>query len=191
MNTTRLRARDDAGGAAMRRRTFTIILAGLACAAAFSGPLHAQAQAPKAGAAAEARAMLKRAVRALRADKQKALTAFSRGADGFSQRDLYVFCFGPDGKLDAHPNPAMIGEDASLLKDKDGKAFGQEMLKVAQPGPFAEVTYWWQEPLVSGDDVYGEPTTWGGLEKWSNDPVRKTSYVTRIDGHVCGVGYYH
>jgi hypothetical protein len=131
--------------------------------------------------------MLKHAVRALRADKQKALTAFSRGADGFSQRDLYVFCFGPDGKVDAHPNPAMIGKDASLLKDKDGKAFGQEMLKVAQPGPFAEVTYWWQEPLVSGDGAYGEPTTWGGLEKWSNDPVRKTSYVTRIDDHVCGV----
>ena len=134
--------------------------------------------------------MLKHAVRALRADKQKALTAFIRGTDGFSQRDLYVFCFGPDGKLDAHPNPAMIGKDASLLKDKDGKALGLEILKAAQPGSFAEVTYWWQEPLVSGDGAYGEPTTWGGLEKWSNDPVRKTSYVTRIDDQVYGVGYY-
>jgi hypothetical protein len=131
----------------MSRRKFIAMLAGMACAVAVCGPALAQAQAPKAGAA-EARAMLKHAVRALRADKQKALTAFSRGADGFSQRDLYVFCFGPDGKLDAHPNPAMIGKDASLLKDKDGKAFGQEMLKVAQPGPFAEVTYWWQEPPV-------------------------------------------
>ena len=110
----------------MRRRTFTIILTGLACAIAICGPALAQAQAPKAGTAPEARAMLKHAVRALRADKQKALTAFSRGAEGFSQRDLYAFCFGPDGKLDAHPNPAMIGKDASLLKDKDGKALGQE-----------------------------------------------------------------
>jgi hypothetical protein len=82
------------------------MLAGLACAVAVCGPALAQAQAPKAGTAPEARAMLKHAVRALRADKQKALTAFSRGTDGFNQRDLYVFCFGPDGKLDAHPNPA-------------------------------------------------------------------------------------
>ena len=175
----------------MRRRTFTTILAGLACAIAVSGPLLAQAQAPKAGTAPEARAMLKHAVRALRADKQKALTAFSRGADGFSQRDLYVFCFGPDGKLDAHPNPALIGREAGSLKDKDGKAFGLEILQVAQPGAFTEVTYWWPEPPVGGDGAYGEPTLWGGLEHWSNDPVRKTSYVTRIDDHVCGVGYYH
>ena len=78
--------------------------------------------------------MLERAVQALRADKQKALTAFTRGTNGFSEGDLYVFCFGPDGKLDAHPNPALIGMDASLLKDKDGKAFALEILQVAQPG---------------------------------------------------------
>ena len=123
----------------MRRRTFTTMLAGLACAVAVSGPLFAQAQAPQGGSPAEARAMLERAVQALHADKQKALTAFTHGTKGFSQRDLYVFCFGPDGKLDAHPNPAMIGKDAILLKDKDGKAFGLEMLKAAQPGAFAEV----------------------------------------------------
>ena len=159
----------------MRRWTFTAMLAGLACAAAVCGPVLGQAQAPKAGTAPEARAMLKHAVRALRADKQKALTAFSRGADGFSQRDLYVFCFGPDGKLDAHPNPAMIGKDASLLKDKDGKAFGQEMLKVAQPGPFAEVTYWWQEPLVSGESMvsltHGAGSKNGAMTRSARHPM--------------------
>ena len=66
----------------MRRWTFTTMLAGLACAIALSGPLLAQAQAPQGGSPAEARAMLERAVQALRADKQKALTAFSRRADG-------------------------------------------------------------------------------------------------------------
>ena len=169
----------------MRRRTFTTMLAGLACAVAVSGPLLAQAQAPKGGSPAEARAMLERAVQALRADKQKALTAFTHGTNGFSQRDLYVFCFGPDGKLDAHPNPALIGRDASLLKDNDGKAFALEMLQVAQPGTFTEVTYLWPRPVSDGS--YGDPTPWSGLEK----PLRKTSYVTRIDDHVCGVGYYH
>ncbi len=89
------------------------------------------------------------------------------------------------------PNPALIGMEASRLKDKDGKAFGQEILQVAQPGTFTEVTYWWPEPPVSGDGAYGDPTPWGGLENWSKDPKPKTSYVTRIDDHVCGVGYYH
>ena len=37
---------------------------------------------------------------------------------------------------------------------------------------FAEVTYSWPRLL-------------------SNVPMRKTSYVTRIDDHVCGVGYYN
>ena len=88
----------------MCRRKFITTLAGLACAAAVSGPLLAQAQAPK-GSPAEARAMLERAVQALRADKQKALTAFTHGAKGFSQRDLYVFCFGPDGSWMPIPTP--------------------------------------------------------------------------------------
>ena len=175
----------------MRRRNVITMLAGLACAAAVSGPLLAQAKAPKAGTPAEARAMLERAVQALRADKQKALTAFSQGAKGFSQRDLYVFCFGPDGKLDAHPNPALIGREASSLKDKDGKAFGLEILQAAQPDAFTEVTYWWPKPPVSGDGAYGDPTPWCGLENWGNDPMHKTSYVTRIGDHVCGVGYYN
>lgn len=166
------------------------MLAQLVCAVAFSGLLHAQAQSPKAGTPPEARALLERAAQALREDKQKALTAFKRGAKGFSQRDLYVFCFGPDGKLDAHPNPALIGMDASLLKDKDGKAFALEILQVAQPGTVTEVTYWWQQP-AGGDGAYGEPAPWGGLESWSDDPKRKTSFVTQIDDHVCGVGYYH
>ncbi len=88
-----------------------------------------------------------------------------------------MFCFGPDGKLDAHPNPALIGMEASLLKDKVGKAFGLEILQVAEPGTFAEVSYLWPRPPVSGDGAYGEPTPWGGLENWSKDTRPKTSYV--------------
>ena len=67
----------------MRRWTFTTMLAGLACAIAVSGPLLAQAQAPQGGSPAEARAMLERAVQALRADKQKALTAFTQATKDF------------------------------------------------------------------------------------------------------------
>ena len=175
----------------MSRQNVLITLAGLVFTVAFSGLPLAQVQARRGGSAGEARAMLERAVQALHSDKQKALTAFTRGTKGFSQRDLYVFCFGPDGKLDAHPNPALIGIDASQLKDKDGKVFGLEILKVARPDTFTEVSYWWPRPAISGDGAYGEPTPWGGLENWSQDPKHKTSYVTRIDDQVCGVGYYN
>ena len=119
----------------MRRRTFTTMLAGLACAIAVSGPLLAQAQAPKAGSPAEARAMLERAVQALRADKQKALTAFTRGTKGFRQRDLYVFCFGPDGKVDAHPNPALIGMEPACLRIKTARRSGWRCCKWRSPAP--------------------------------------------------------
>jgi signal transduction histidine kinase len=156
----------------MRRWTFTTMLAGLACAIAVSGPLLAQAQAPQGGSPAEARAMLEHAVQALHADKQKALTEFTQATKDFRHRDLYVFCFGPDGAIDAHPNAALIGVEASQLKDKDGKAFALEILRVAKPGSIAEVTYSWPRLL-------------------SDEPIRKTSYVTRIDDQVCGVGYYH
>ena len=44
------------------------------------------------GTAEEARALLEKAVVALKADKAKALALFNSGEDGFRDRDLYVFC---------------------------------------------------------------------------------------------------
>src|SRR6516162_9801726 len=45
------------------------------------------------GTAAEAKAMLDRAVAAVKADKTKALDTFNKGEGGFLDRDLYPFCF--------------------------------------------------------------------------------------------------
>jgi hypothetical protein len=45
------------------------------------------------GTAAEAKAMLDKAVAAVKADKAKALASFLAGTDGFKDRDLYPFCF--------------------------------------------------------------------------------------------------
>lgn len=123
------------------------------------------------GTAAEAKAMLERAVAAVNADEPKALTEFSKGEDGFKDRDLYVFCIGPDDKVDAHPNPAQIGTDAKSIKDKNGKPFGEEMIRVAQPGKFAEVSYMW--PRLG-----------------TTTPVPKESYVTKVKNQICGVGFY-
>jgi len=124
------------------------------------------------GTAVGARAMLERAVRAVQTDKPKALAAFTQGAGDFHWGDLYVFCIdAKTGKIDAHPNQDLIGWDVRILTDQSGKRFGEEMLQTAQPGRFTEVTYSW--PRL------------GTLE-----PASKSSYITQVDGQICGVGYY-
>ena len=56
------------------------------------------------GTAEEAKAMLERAVAAVKEDKEKALDMFNKGEGGFKNRDLYVFCANAsDGILTAHP----------------------------------------------------------------------------------------
>jgi hypothetical protein len=58
------------------------------------------------GTAEEAKAMLERAVAAVKEDKAKALDMFNKGQGGFKDRDLYVFCANAsDGILTAHPYP--------------------------------------------------------------------------------------
>ena len=53
----------------------------------------------------EARAMLEKAVVALKEKKGKALEKFNQGEGGFRDRDLYVFCAdAADSVLTAHPH---------------------------------------------------------------------------------------
>ena len=67
-------------------RTLTIAAA-LAAVLAFSPTAFAQ----QTGTADEAKAMLMKAVAAVKADKAKALDMFNKGEGGFLDRDLYVF----------------------------------------------------------------------------------------------------
>jgi signal transduction histidine kinase len=121
------------------------------------------------GTAAEAKAMLDKAVAALKSNKADALAKFQKGEGGFKDRDLYPFCGGPDGNFTAHPT--LTGKSLKDLKDKAGKALGEEMYKVAQEGKVAEVSYMWPRP-------------------GQTDPVQKVSYVTKVGDQVCAVGYY-
>jgi signal transduction histidine kinase len=131
-----------------------------------AGAAVAQAQ---FGSAAEARAMLDKAVAAVKADKTKALSDFTKGEGGFKDRDLYPFCGGSDGKFTAHPT--LTGQSLRDLKDKAGKAFGEEIYKTAEEGKVNEVAYMWPRPGAT-------------------DPVQKSSYVTKVGDQVCAVGYY-
>ena len=134
-------------------------------------PVSSAAFAQQFGTAQQARAMLERAVVAVKADRAAALAAFNKGTDGFRDRDLYVFCNGVEGTLLAHSNPAMFGRNMNELKDDTGKEFGKEILATAKEGTISSVSYTFPRP--------GE-----------SKPVPKESYVTRIGDLVCGVGYY-
>jgi signal transduction histidine kinase len=121
------------------------------------------------GTAAEAKAMLEKAVTALKADKAAALEKFTKGEGGFKDRDLYPFCGGPDGMFTAHP--ALVGKSLRDLRDKSGKPLGEEIYKTAAEGRIGEVAYMWPRPNTT-------------------DPVQKVSYVTKVGDQVCAVGYY-
>jgi signal transduction histidine kinase len=122
------------------------------------------------GTPEEAKALLDKAVKAVETDEAKALAAFNDPKGGFRDRDLYVFCSGPDKKVTAHVDQAMLGVDETTLKDPDGKAVGAEILAVAAKGG-GTVEYKWKNP-VSGKV---EP---------------KVSFVKKAGSQVCGVGAY-
>jgi Single Cache domain 2 len=130
------------------------------------------------GTADEAKAMLMKAVAAVKADKTKALDMFASGEGGFLDRDLYPFCANiSDGKFVAVYNPnvrQILGTDIRTLKDSTGKAFGQEQFAAAQKpeGQLTEVSYLFPRP---GPD---------------STPVPKVSFTTRAGDLMCGVGYY-
>ena len=122
------------------------------------------------GTANEARAMLERAVAAVKADKAKALDTFNKGEGGFRDRDLYVFCANTsDGTLTAHPY--LKGEHLQDIKGKKGYPLGKEILQNATEGTIKELTYWWPRP-------------------GSDKPLEKVTFYTRVGDQDCGVGYY-
>jgi signal transduction histidine kinase len=121
------------------------------------------------GTPAEAKAMLEKAVVAVKADKAKALEMFTKGEGGFKDRDLYPYCGGPDGNFTAHPT--LVGKSLKDLKDKAGKPLGAEVYAAAKDGSIAEVSYMWPRPGQA-------------------DPVAKVVFVTKVADQVCAVGYY-
>ena len=148
-------------------KKLTIVLAGVLFVMVAASA--ATAVAAEFGTAAEAKAMLERAVAAVKADKAGALAKFSKGEGGFKDRDLYPFCGGPDGNFTAHPS--LGGKSLKALKDKAGKPLGEEIYQVAQESQISEVSYMWPRP-------------------GSNDPVQKVTYATKVSDQVCAVGYY-
>lgn len=130
------------------------------------------------GTTAEAKAMLEKAVVAVKADKAKAIDMFNKGEGGFLDRDLYPFCFNvSDGKLVAVGNPNakhLIGQDSRTFKDSTGKVYGVENYAAAQK-PEGQIT---------------ETSSYLFPKMGSDTLAPKVSFVTRVGDLGCGVGYY-
>ncbi|MGA7329374.1 MAG: cache domain-containing protein [Rhodomicrobium sp.] len=149
----------------MLRNVKAAFLASLAITLFTIGYVQAQ------GTAAEAKAMLEKAVAAVKADKAKAISMFNSGEGGFKDRDLYPFCFNiSDGVTVAAPE-RVRGKDVRTLKDPSGKAYGEDLYKAAQEGKITAVDYMFPKPGTT-------------------NPVPKESFVTKVGDLGCGVGYY-
>jgi hypothetical protein len=116
------------------------------------------------GTAEEAKAMLDRAVAAVKEDKAKALDLFNKGEGGFKDRDLYLLCANAsDGIVTAHPTQ----------RGRHLQSFprGEEVMRTASEGKASEITYRWPRP--------------GSIE-----PLEKHTFYTKVGDQICGVGYY-
>lgn len=118
---------------------------------------------------AEARAVLERAVAAVKKDKSDALSMFTKGESGFRNNDLSVYCGGPDGNFTAHQT--LVGKSLRHFRDKAGRAVGEDIYAAAKEGEISAVHYMWPLP--------GE-----------TEPVEKIAYVTKIRDQICAVSYY-
>jgi hypothetical protein len=122
------------------------------------------------GTEKEAKALLEKAVAAVKENKDKALEMFNKADGGFRDRDLYVFCANAsDGVVTAHPS--IKGEHLQDIVGKKGYPVGKEIMQNATEGKVKEVTYWWPRPD-------------------SDKPLEKHAFYTKVRDQNCGVGYY-
>jgi signal transduction histidine kinase len=146
----------------MRKLPLILSVLGLAL---FAAPA---VYAADSGTADEAKALLAKAVDAVKADKAGALAKFDDPNGGFKVKDLYVFCFDKTGMDVAGP---LKGKNFHDLKDSTGKAFGAEMVAGAKDGVVGTIDYMFPKPGAT-------------------DPSPKETFYEGIGDIACGVGYY-
>lgn len=115
----------------MRITVFCRVLLSMLALAGFMA--HGSASAADQGTAAEAEAMVKKAVAYIKANgNDKAYEEITNGKT-FKDRDLYVFAYDFTGKNLAHgANPKLVGKDLSGLKDPDGKLIIPPLVEIAK-----------------------------------------------------------
>ena len=125
------------------------------------------------GTAAEAEALVKKAIAHIKANpKEKALADLSDPKGKFVDRDLYIFVYDIKGVCVAHGfNQKMVGKDLSAMKDMDGKAYVKERIEIAQTKGKGWQDYKFTNPM-------------------SKKIEGKSAYVEKLDDLIIGCGVY-
>jgi cytochrome c len=134
----------------------------------------ASAQDKSKGTAAEATAMVDKAIAHIKkAGRDKAFADFNSKTGGFTDRDLYVVVYDIKGKVLSHgANEKMIGKDVIDLRDVDGKYFVKERVEMmAKPGAKGWQDYKFMNPVSRAI----EP---------------KAMYLQRYEDMIVGCGIY-
>ena len=141
---------------------------------AVSRVLTADVRADDRGTPAEAKAMLAKAVAHYKTvGRRQALTDFTGKKAPFSDRDLYVFCIGPDRVIVANGGyPSFVGTSADILRDAAGKPLGKALVETGSREGGGSVEYEHINPI-------------------SHKPEPKVSFVQKAGEDVCGVGAYN
>ena len=95
----------------------------------------------------DAQGWVKKAIEFFKANgKDKAIAAFNDGKGQFVKDDLYIYVLDLNGKMLAHPNATLVGQDFMVKKDADGKLFAVDMVKIAKEKGSGWVDYKWENP---------------------------------------------
>lgn len=127
------------------------------------------------GTVEQARAMLDRAISALKANEATALSEFNDPNNKeFHERDLYLFCYDlSDGNITAYESPALLNIDVRTLALKDDP-IGKRAYEALQNAP--------EGSMITIDYKLPKPGT--------TEPAQKQTLQTRIGNQGCGVTYY-
>ena len=153
----------------------TRILSVLAAVFALAIGIPATAQDKAKGTAAEATAMVDKAIAHIKkVGREKAFADFSSKKAPWVDRDLYVVVYDMKGKVLAHgSNEKMVGKEVIDLRDNDGKYFVKERVEMMSKGPDAKG---WQ------DYKFMNPV--------SRAIEPKSMYLHRFEDLIIGCGIY-
>jgi signal transduction histidine kinase len=153
----------------------TRILTAFAAVLALMIGMPSAAQDKSKGTAAEATAMVEKAIAHIKkVGREKAFADFSSKQPPWVDRDLYVVVYDMKGKVLAHgSNEKMIGKDVIELRDNDGKYFVKERVEMMSKGPDAKG---WQ------DYKFMNPV--------SRQIEPKQMYLRRFEDVIVGCGIY-
>jgi cytochrome c len=125
------------------------------------------------GTAAEAKALLDKAVSLIKAEGEKAYPKIQDKNGAFISKDLYVYVFEADGAIvKVHPYaPGMIGKSWKTLTDADGTPFVKKIIEGAAKIGKGTVDYSWADPKTKK------------VEK-------KSAYYEKVGNVIAVSGYY-